>query len=208
MHKIFLNNRCLTITSNYADCVADSNAILFILQPAVNILHILNDFISNNKLNNFYIYTNGINENETFSEISSSFKNVIAAGGLVRNTKNEVLMIYRFNHWDLPKGWHEDNETLEETALREVEEECGINGLTLGNFITKTYHIYEQNGVKILKETRWFELFYSKEEQPKPQQEEHIEDVKWIPVNSLQPFINSTYASIKEVFRIAGITTK
>lgn len=38
-----------------------------------------------------------------------------------------LLLHYPGGHWDLPKGHVENNETEEETALRELEEETGIN---------------------------------------------------------------------------------
>jgi hypothetical protein len=31
-------------------------------------------------------------------------RKIIAAGGLIVNEKNELLMIFRRNKWDLPKG--------------------------------------------------------------------------------------------------------
>jgi ADP-ribose pyrophosphatase YjhB (NUDIX family) len=52
-------------------------------------------------------------------------KIVMAAGGLVENEHGEILLIYRKKHWDLPKGKLDAGETLEECAVREVEEETG-----------------------------------------------------------------------------------
>src|SRR5687768_2564827 len=51
------------------------------------------------------------------------FTPVLAAGGLVQNEKEELLMIYRKGKWDLPKGKLDKNEKLEDCALREVMEE-------------------------------------------------------------------------------------
>ena len=47
-----------------------------------------------------------------------------AAGGLVYNIENQLLMIFRNNKWDLPKGKLEVGENIQECAIREVEEEC------------------------------------------------------------------------------------
>ena len=47
-----------------------------------------------------------------------------AAGGVVENHKNEILMMKRLGHWDLPKGKADPGENSATTAQREVEEEC------------------------------------------------------------------------------------
>ena len=51
---------------------------------------------------------------------------ITAAGGKVINPKGEILFIFRNNKWDLPKGKAEDNESIADTAIREVKEEVGI----------------------------------------------------------------------------------
>ena len=56
---------------------------------------------------------------------------VQAAGGLVRNKKGKMLFIFRKNKWDLPKGKVDKGETLENGAMREVEEETGVKKLKL-----------------------------------------------------------------------------
>ena len=64
---------------------------------------------------------------------------IIAAGGLVTNENNELLMIFRRGKWDLPKGKLDKGETIEECAIREVEEETGIgNHMTCPSMIGVT----------------------------------------------------------------------
>ena len=60
-------------------------------------------------------------------------KTIIAAGGLVLNEKNELLMIFRRGFWDLPKGKVDEGETLEQCAVREVKEETGLQNIRLGD---------------------------------------------------------------------------
>ena len=67
---------------------------------------------------------------------------VEAAGGLVFNKDGDILMIFRNGKWDLPKGKLEIGESIEECAIREVEEECGISGLIIEKKIKDTYNIY------------------------------------------------------------------
>ena len=81
---------------------------------------------------------------------------VKAAGGLVYNHKQEILFIYRNSKWDLPKGGIEKGETKEEAAIREVEEETGVQNLEIRDFITKTYHVFKRNGEFKLKITYWY----------------------------------------------------
>ena len=54
------------------------------------------------------------------------FTIVVAAGGLVQNEKKEILLIFRRGKWDLPKGKLDKGEKLEVCAIREVEEETGL----------------------------------------------------------------------------------
>lgn len=55
---------------------------------------------------------------------------VPGAGGLVFNPREKVLLIKyppsRGGAWAFPKGHVEPGESLEQTALREVQEECGV----------------------------------------------------------------------------------
>ncbi|HLS12064.1 MAG TPA: NUDIX domain-containing protein, partial [Flavobacteriaceae bacterium] len=104
---------------------------------------------------------------------------VIAAGGMVYNSKQQILFIKRNNRWDLPKGRVEKNERLEDAAIREVEEETGVKDLELGEFITKTYHVFKRNKKWKLKVTYWYEMHSDYQGKLKPQKEEGIKKVKW-----------------------------
>jgi len=51
----------------------------------------------------------------------------VSAGGIIIDEKNRVLILQKRNGcWVLPKGHVEEGENIEETAIREVEEESGI----------------------------------------------------------------------------------
>ena len=65
---------------------------------------------------------------KVWKRFKKPFKDVRAAGGLVENSEGAFLFIFRNGKWDLPKGKMEKGEKKKETALREVEEECGISG--------------------------------------------------------------------------------
>lgn len=133
-------------------------------------------------------------------QILSLFRVIPAAGGLVTNAKDEVLMIHRRGRWDLPKGWHEEGETLREGALREVGEECGIIGMESGEKITTTYHIYKLNDEWCAKETHWYAMKYDGPDTIKPQTEEDITEVAWLSGDRLNEALNNTYPTIIDVF--------
>ena len=81
------------------------------------------------------------------------FSIIQAAGGLVSNEKNELLIIYRRGKWDLPKGKIDEEETPEQCAVREVAEETGLTGINLLSPFYETFHVYQEYGKNILKQT-------------------------------------------------------
>ena len=123
----------------------------------------------------------------------------------MKNANSEILVIYRREIWDLPKGKIEENELPNIAAIREVEEECGITDLEILNLLNITYHTYKLNGKDILKRTYWYEMFYNGIQNPKPQIEEEITEAKWLKTANLQEIINNTFPSIIEVFKKGGI---
>ena len=135
----------------------------------------------------------------TFNSFFKHFQFIQAAGGVVQNQKNEILLIYRNGCWDLPKGKVEKGENISEAAIREVEEECGLVGPEITDELSSTYHTYERNGKSVLKKTNWYIMRYEKKHALVPQIEEGITKACWIKKNELNSFINNTYASIASV---------
>ena len=79
------------------------------------------------------------------------YKIMDAAGGLVK-MKDSYLWIFRNNKWDLPKGKVEIKESFKQAALREVQEECGLdNSLEILKLLYTSFHVYENFGLLILK---------------------------------------------------------
>lgn len=62
-------------------------------------------------------------------------RTIISAGVIIYRIYNgmrEYLILqYAAGHWDLPKGKAENGESLQETALRELQEETGIVNVSL-----------------------------------------------------------------------------
>lgn len=105
---------------------------------------------------------------------------VRAAGGVVRDSEGNMLLIRRGNHWDLPKGKVEEGESVVQGALREVMEETGLKAAP-GGFIVKTYHCYNLYGGWHLKQTFWYNMTVP-EARPAttPQAEEGITEAVWV----------------------------
>ena len=131
----------------------------------------------------------------------NEFYLVLAAGGLVEREK-ELLWIYRNNKWDLPKGKKEINEDIETTAIREVQEECGLGKeLSIEKFLISTFHTYFIKDTPILKRTDWFLMNYKGSENLKPQLEEGITKVVWVSRDNSESLSMLSYSSIREVWK-------
>ena len=131
----------------------------------------------------------------TFKAYAAVHKNIDAAGGIVVQG-DKLLFIKRFGKWDLPKGKLEKGEQTEAAALREVEEECGVNELQLQKYIATTYHTYAYQGGRALKSSHWYEMHTSFSGTLLPQLEEGITEVCWISRAALEEVFDNTYASI------------
>ncbi len=127
------------------------------------------------------------------------FTIIEAAGGIVQNSKKELLFILRLGKWDLPKGKMEKGEKEDACALREVEEETGVSGLKLKKKVGETYHTYDEFGKHILKISHWYYITCPASQQLKPQTEEHITEVKWIATKNIKEPVANTYPSIKDI---------
>ncbi|MBK8363027.1 MAG: NUDIX domain-containing protein [Bacteroidetes bacterium] len=138
---------------------------------------------------------------ESWKRFISKYILIEAAGGLVKNKEGKFLFIFRNGKWDLPKGKAEYDETPEMTALREVEEECGLKNLKIEKVLTKTFHTYKEKGKLILKKTHWYLMTIDEYQKLIPQTEEGITEVKWVAENRIErEVLVNTYASIKGIF--------
>lgn len=102
----------------------------------------------------------------------------VSCGGVVI-FRGKILVLYknmhkRYEGWVLPKGTVEDGESFEETALREVKEEAGVDASIIKYIDTSkyTFSVYE-NDVK--KEVHWY-LMLADSYDSKPQKEEYFTD--------------------------------
>ncbi len=137
------------------------------------------------------------NINKTFAAFCSHFKKINAGGGLVSNSKKEILFIYRRGKWDLPKGKIDKGETTLEGSIREVKEECGISKLVAGVHFSNTYHIYKIKKRNVIKKTSWFEMKISGKQKLVPQLSEEITALKFIaPIKFVSKYKRKTFPLI------------
>ena len=124
----------------------------------------------------------------------------VAAGGKVYNAKGEILFIFREGVWDLPKGFVEKGESLEQGAIREVEEETAVSGLKVIELIDTTYHTYRHKGKLVLKVSHWFKMSVDFEGELKPQLEEGITKAEWLDSTEVNNALENTWENIKLLF--------
>ena len=172
MYKVFVNEKKLSITKTSAEVEKSFR------YEGVSTLEIAVDLLENTSCPEVNIY--GDNLMDIWEDFTLMFRVIEAAGGVVRNRSKEILFIRRLGRWDLAKGKIEKGESIENAALREIEEETGLKELVLEEFINTTFHIYtERNGEKVLKTTYWFKVSYVGNSDPVPQIEEGISEVSW-----------------------------
>jgi 8-oxo-dGTP pyrophosphatase MutT (NUDIX family) len=128
-----------------------------------------------------------------------------AAGGVLFREKGgliEILLIHRNGVWDLPKGKLEEGESIEECAVREVEEETGADSLVIVSHLCDTYHEYSERSVNYGKTTYWYLMKPSSKEsllQIEPQQEEGITALKWVEACRAEEIVH--FDNLKTVVR-------
>lgn len=127
-----------------------------------------------------------------------------AGGGVIKNERGQLLLIFRRKKWDLPKGKLDAGETMEECAIREVKEETGLIHVEIIRKITITHHTYYQDENEILKETHWFQMVAPTigNETLTPQVEEEIEKIEWVDPISLPAYLENSYETIRKVISL------
>lgn len=141
-----------------------------------------------------------INTDAEWERFCAAHEFVAAAGGAVVDEAGRLLMIKRLSLWDLPKGKVDAGEGMEEAALREVREECGLEHLRILRQLPSTWHTYERKGRQHLKRTDWFLMQGSATERLVPQAEEDIEEVRWVDATEVDRLRGSSYPSLAPVF--------
>jgi 8-oxo-dGTP pyrophosphatase MutT (NUDIX family) len=199
MHKVYINNQPLIFQDIYKE-TPKPDGLQILSDSEFTLEQVLDKFNSANEIKQGIIYLS-TSPDKMWTQFTSRYVLSEAAGGVVRNELNEVLVIYRKKFWDLPKGKLDYGESPESCAIREVKEECGLKEVETENFLIKTFHTYTEKNKFILKKTHWFTMTAPGDQQLIPQGTEDIEKVKWMTKDKiLEKVFAKTYLSIKDVF--------
>jgi len=190
MHKIFVGDKPIILTTKVEEETDFKNYLLSTVNIGKVIKELKNDKIASIRLID-------ADKDVLLKKFLKLLPNVVAGGGKVYNEQGKVLFIYRNNKWDLPKGKAEGKETIDKTAIREVEEETGISGLKITKPLEMTYHIFKRNGKHRIKVTYWFEMQTSYDGKLVPQVKEGITKVQWLNEDEISMAMNNSYANIK-----------
>lgn len=101
-----------------------------------------------------------------------------SCGGVVIY-RGKILTLYksyknRYEGWVLPKGTVEEGEDFQETALREVREEAGVQA-SIVKYIGKSQYSFNIQNDVVEKDVHWF-LMTANSYYSKPQREEYFVD--------------------------------
>lgn len=192
MYKVFVNDKPIVLTTVVSKETDFKNYLL----KSVKIGKVIREL---NKSSISEVRLIGKNEGKLIKRFLKKLPNVIAGGGKVYNDKGDILFIYRNGKWDLPKGKIDGKETIEDAALREVEEETGVKDLKIVKPLETTYHIFKRNGRYRIKITKWFEMHSSHTGELVPEEIEGITKVEWLNAEQTQKALENSYANIKEL---------
>jgi 8-oxo-dGTP pyrophosphatase MutT (NUDIX family) len=203
MYKVFFNDRNIFLTDDFTKTFQLKYGLFYKFHRRDELKELLAFYRHLRKINNLFIFHDELEELR--SVFRSCFKNIDAAGGLVKNKNGQILIIRRKGRWDLPKGKLDAGESFEQAAIREVEEECGIQRLTIVCRLLSTYHSYLIEDEPVLKKIMWFEMLYKDKKEPVPQQKEDITDIRWVSPAEVSVAMKDTYGTIQDVLKYANL---
>ena len=199
MYKVYFGNRSVEIVPEGSVTDYHDGRVYYNDQPGDDLSRLPEWFEQIDDIESLVIESK--DPEAAFAEFTSQLKTEVAAGGVICNSKGQTLLFWRRGAWDMPKGHQEIGETLEECALREVQEETGLTHLALGEPICVTYHTYHRNGNFVLKESHWYRMTLTEPEKVIVQTEEDIERATWCGPTRLKQLLKKAYPSIQDVFK-------
>jgi 8-oxo-dGTP pyrophosphatase MutT (NUDIX family) len=114
-----------------------------------------------------------------------------SAGGLVCNHYHHILLMFKRGKWDMPKGRTEEGQTREQCALREVQEETGldIKRLNITGKLVSTWHTTRHQNIRYMKKTNWYLMEYDgDDDDTKPQAKEGIIECRWVHLSDIPSY--------------------
>ncbi len=127
-------------------------------------------------------------------ENKEKINKVVSAGGVVlwkHDNDIFVCIVKRRNKgvWILPRGRIEKNEDMEETVIREIKEETGIEAKIIKKIGVINYSFYStKDKITYDKVVHFYLLKLDKQEDFVPNQE--IEEKRWVPLNQVKEILS------------------
>ncbi len=194
MYKVFFNQKPIVLTTEITTPKEDSPFFYVKFTNKKSIVQVL----KSKKVKMLFLYHS--KEEKLWYYFFNMFKLIQAAGGLVRNLNtNQYLFIFRNKKWDLPKGKINKNEDVKNAAIREVEEETGVENLSIIKPLNTTFHIFKKNRKYRLKKTFWYSMTTDYDKELTPETTEGIEKAIWINKDSIPSLKNKMYRNINLV---------
>jgi hypothetical protein len=202
MYKVFDKDRTISFIDKEEKQIDFNNLLIIKVNSGNEAFDIFHRYLQKTHPVSVAFISDNITSLALFHEFSSHFNQITAAGGIVTNSKNELLMIKRNGLWDLPKGKIEGEESIEQTAIREVMEECNVSSLTMKSEGIVTYHCYVLNKQLCLKKSVWFKMLNEVENNKLiPQLEEGITEVGFFPRKKVEKCLSNTFPLIEELVK-------
>ena len=203
MYKIYVNETPLILMQNdqipTESLDLTKNLLIRYNGKARSLMNPIDMLEKTRRLSSIIVYHKDVEK--LHADFESLFKILEAGGGVVANEQAEILAMFRRGSWDLPKGKIDKGETKEAAAIREVQEETGLQVVELGDFLVETNHTYKnKKGKRIIKRTYWYKMT-TKELNLKPEIEEDIELCEWM---TTEAFLKKKplYNTIREVMEV------
>jgi 8-oxo-dGTP pyrophosphatase MutT (NUDIX family) len=198
MYKVFINQKTIYLTQNISNIRLGNQDVLAHPHSKKAMITEFQRFINDPLTLRLFLFSPN-HPKLLFQDFLSMFSEIEAAGGLVVNPFGQILFIFRYGRWDLPKGKVEAFEEKNDAAIREVEEETDIHQLKIHYPLTQTMHIYDDRGKRFIKHTWWYHMKTTQHKVPTPQKEEGITHAEWIDRSRLNDIMKNTYPSIIDV---------
>lgn len=196
MYKIFYEQRALIFPN-----IEEKNLVLDATSPQLESYEVekIHNFLRQWLVVNLTedVTIDGISPKVLSAALLRTFRMAPAAGGVVVND-GQFAAIERHGIPDLPKGHIEEGEDAAAAALREVEEETGLTGLSIVRQLPSSWHCYLYEDEWRLKQTSWFLMTTADPSKINPQTDEDITQVTFLSEYDVEWFLENTYRSIAE----------
>jgi 8-oxo-dGTP pyrophosphatase MutT (NUDIX family) len=130
----------------------------------------------------------------------------LSAGGVVcrRNPAGQIevalIATQRGQRWGLPKGLVESGESLDETAVREVREETGLEAEFVERLEPIEYwYWWDEGGEKVRYHKKVYYFLMAYRSGDVAQHDFEVEEVRWFPID--QAIERASYRTEREVLQ-------